>query len=61
MLRFKYSNILHKMQIKTEKNFYYCVIEYIFAKPNKNYNFSKTFVFRNYLECEVFDISVSLY
>ena len=31
MLRFKYSNILHKMQIKTEKNFYYCVIEYIFA------------------------------
>lgn len=30
-------------------------------KPNKNYNFSKTFVFRNYLECEVFDISVSLY
>lgn len=33
----------------------------ILYKPNKNYNFSKTFVFRNYLECEVFDISVSLY
>lgn len=38
MLRFKYSNILHKMQIKTEKNFYYCVIEYIFAKNEMGRN-----------------------